>query len=493
VGSPAVQTPIWDEAETFIADNFANPESDGSDGAITDYYYGLYSFTKSMLLHDNSKTGVNPSPIQYLVSMDNPTYAKVDWYAAQTSTYGGTDPENGVARTLVHDQIFDGTHNGAWFAHSDNTSDHWYFDTGWAVTMLNKTVFQQVPVAVATATPNPIANTGFVALNGSLSYDQNPSATITTWAWSIGLPSGTLNISPTTNTGYCTSPSCVTLKLIQITVPTASIPATVPVTLTVTDSKSLTATYQLTINVNAPPIPPTANAGGPYNFCTNTDPKNGALLYGPWIVDGSRSTNPDSLSYPADQITSYQWDWTCSGAFNSASGEQVQVNPGNVGFPTSGSGNICLKVTNNDSSVLPGNPPNGTAQGSAQYTINSEASCMHCVQTLQATAKAPVPGTPGYVQILWIDTNGDPTHPIDHYNIYRSNSSTFIPFTEIAGGSAALPAVQAPASSTLQLTFTDTNVVSGTTYYYRVAPATADNTETCTSNVTLTVTVPKGR
>lgn len=489
------QTPIWDDAESLIRDNFANPESAGSSTSIKDYYYGLYSFTKSMLLHDNSKTGLTSTPIQFLESLDNAANTPIDWYAAQSATYGGTDPTDGVARTLVNDQIYDGSHNGAWFRHSDFTGDHWYFDTAWAVTMLNRTVFQQVPVACATATPNPVANTGFVALNGACSVEQNPSATITTWAWTIALPSGTLSISPTSNNSYCTSPSCVTLKPIQFTIPAASVPGSVAVTLKVTDSKSLTSTFSLTVNIDAPPNPPTANAGGPYNFCTLADAaKPDKLAYGPWIVDGSRSTNPDSAQYPADQIVSYQWDWACANTFTSASGEQVNVSPDKgTGFPTTGTFNICLKVTNNANSVLPGNPPNGTAVGSAQVTINSGANCMHCVQTLQATAKPSVPGTPGYVQILWIDTNGGGATAIDHYNIYRSSSSTFIPFTEIAGGSSNLPAVQAPVSTTQQLSFTDTAVTAGNTYYYRVAPATADNTETCTSNITLMVTVPKGR
>jgi len=43
------------------------------------------------------------------------------------------------------------------------------------------------------------------------------------------------------------------------------------------------------------------------------------------------------------------------------------------------------------------------------------------------------------------------------------------------------------------LYFLDANVVGGTTYYYRIAPATVNNTETCQGNLTLTVALSKGR
>jgi hypothetical protein len=66
--------------------------------------------------------------------------------------------------------------------------------------------------------------------------------------------------------------------------------------------------------------------------------------------------------------------------------------------------------------------------------------------------------------------------------IAGANSSPFTP---------AVAAMPAPGGGTLF--FLDANVVGGTTYYYRVAPATANDTETCQGNVTIAVALSTGR
>ncbi len=158
---------LWDSAETFIRDNFGNPQSDGAGASLKDYYYGMFSFTKSMILHDNSGTGLGNTPIQLLQSMDDPgncaapgvpvtapgsgaspCYPPIDWYGAQTSAIGGTDPTDGVARTIVGNQNSD----GSWFGQNYDNSQN-YFQTAVALIMLNKTVFNPVPVACLTANP----------------------------------------------------------------------------------------------------------------------------------------------------------------------------------------------------------------------------------------------------------------------------------------------------------------------------------------------------
>ena len=53
----------FNNAETFYADNFCNTTSSGAYYAPRAYSYGMFSFTKSMLLHD---PGGVLSPIQYL-------------------------------------------------------------------------------------------------------------------------------------------------------------------------------------------------------------------------------------------------------------------------------------------------------------------------------------------------------------------------------------------------------------------------------------------
>lgn len=130
----------WDKAETFMRDNFANTGEPICGGSLTceayyapkAYTYGLFSFTKSMLLH-NINGALQPiTLLQSKTAGVNP----IDWYAAQVS---GGDPTDGVARTLVNRQD---PANGFWYGHS-YVSQHFPFETAWSIIMLRKTVFVQ--------------------------------------------------------------------------------------------------------------------------------------------------------------------------------------------------------------------------------------------------------------------------------------------------------------------------------------------------------------
>ena len=520
---------LWDSAETFIRDNFGNPQSDGAGGSLKDYYYGMFSFTKAMILHDNSGTGLGNTPITTLQSMDDPgncaapgvpvtspgsgagpCYPAIDWYAAQTPAYGGTDPTDGVARTIVGNQNAD----GSWFG-NNYTGAQDYFETAVALIMLNKTVFNPVPVACFTANPNQVASGGAVTLDGNCSVEQNPANHLVTWQWDISGTGAGFTIGP--GNPLCLTASCSKIKANFSAPSGASLPYNFPVRLEVTDSGNLSATVAGSVRISFPPNPPVANAGGSYNFCPNTK-AGGGLIYAPFLLDGSHSTNPDQGSTdgtpnaPPSTIVAYDWDYSCSGAFNSAHGAQVDATtafdiPADFGT----SFNICLRVTNNDLCATPAgqtaNPPQCAYPTAAVGTLSSVAStgvtihnstdeaCTHCVQTLSGVSKVSSPGVPAYIGLYWTDTNTSAGFPIDHYNIYRSTSASFTPFTEIAGASSSpfLPRSGEAFSGGTQLYFQDNNVVGGTTYYYRVSPATANDTETCQGNLTLAVTLAKGR
>jgi hypothetical protein len=513
---------LWDNAETYLRDNFANTGNDATT-SMKAYYYGMFSFTKAMLLHDNNDgagaIGTGNQPISLLQSSDDPNtcsspvpiaspgsgagpcYPAIDWYAAQTSAYGGTDPTNGVARTILNDQQAD----GSWFG-QNYTGAQDYFQTGISITMLNKTVFQPVPVACFTTNPSHVASGGPVTLDGGCSVEQNPAYSLVSWQWDV---SGTGGTSFTIKPG---SPQCLTASCSKIiynfTLPNgASLPYNYPVRLRVTDNASpaLTADVVGNVVISSPPNPPNANAGGPYNFCPNTTVA-GSLIYAPFLLDGSKSTNPDQGKTDGTNgavpstITAYDWDYACSGAFTSAHGAQVNATGAfDVAADFGTSFNVCLRVTNNDNLAF---PSAGLAAGlssvaSAQVSIHNPTDevCTHCVNTLGGKAKAPVAGTPGNIQLYWTDTNTSAQFTIDHYNIYRSTSASFNPYTQIAGAASspfvsAVP-VSVPAGGTLY--FVDNNVVGGTTYYYRIAPATVNDTETCQGNVTVTVAISKGR
>jgi len=472
----------WDWAESFERDNFDNPQIGNSESDMKDYYYGMFSFTKSMLLHSNASSGGGITPIQYLHSTDQGgTYPDIDWYAAQNASYGGTATSNGVARTLISGTPANGIagqgSDGSWTDHSSLTSDQWYFETAWAIIMLNHTVFQQVPTACGTATPNPATDGTSVQLSGQCSTDPNPAPVqITTWQWDIS------GVAPYNN--YALNGVKVNATL---TAPaTCALPCSYPVGLQVTDSLGLSSTVVVIVTLTNPTgaVPPVANAGGPYNFCPN-ESANGTPIYTPWYLNGSASSQANGYV-----ITAYNWDFSCSGAFTSATGVQprVDVGPNNLFNHNSTPFNVCLQVTNNT-----GIAQDTYSVASAQVTVHSptDPECSHCVATQSAKAKNFTPGNPGDAQIYWIDTNTSPAFPIDHYNIYRSSNASFTPFIQVAGASGHYPAVKAQAGGGEQLVLIDGTIPapSSQPYYYRIAPATTNDTETCASPITLSVVV----
>ncbi|HEV2423869.1 MAG TPA: hypothetical protein VGZ29_03470 [Terriglobia bacterium] len=138
----------WNLTESYYADNFCNANSNGAYYAPRAYTYGLFSFTKAMLLH--SPGGVL-TPIQYLRTLTPNVFTTnssvppntIDWYAALSSANGGTDPCDGVAQTIVQRQNPVGYPClGCWYG------DNYYgyqdpFETAWSIIMLRKTVFVQ--------------------------------------------------------------------------------------------------------------------------------------------------------------------------------------------------------------------------------------------------------------------------------------------------------------------------------------------------------------
>jgi hypothetical protein len=139
----------FNNAETYYADNFCNAIGGGAISAPRAYSYGLFSFTKSMLLHDPNGA---LTPIQYLrtqtpgVFPGNPSTGvpvnELDWYGAVSTANGGTDPCDGVAQTLVDLQLNPayGVYDGHWFGNNYDGYQY-YYETAWSIIMLNKTVF----------------------------------------------------------------------------------------------------------------------------------------------------------------------------------------------------------------------------------------------------------------------------------------------------------------------------------------------------------------
>jgi hypothetical protein len=119
----------WNMAESFYHDNFCSTNASGY-YAPKAYTYGMFSFTKAMLLH--SPGGVL-TPLQFLADEPSGTNP-IDWYAAQAANGDACD---GVAQTLVSRQASD----GHWFSEDYDCGPQCYFETAWSIIMLNKTVF----------------------------------------------------------------------------------------------------------------------------------------------------------------------------------------------------------------------------------------------------------------------------------------------------------------------------------------------------------------
>lgn len=471
----------WDWAETYERDNFDNTQNYDATHDMKDYYYGLFSFTKSMLLHDNSGTGLVTTPIQMLRSLDNAAMAPIDWYSAQDSHWGGTDSSNGVARTLVSGSVAGalpagdgGTTNvagqnsdGSWSGHDYGgyTSD---FNTGWAIIMLNHTVTQLVPVACATS-PSGTNNTP-IQLNGQCSFDQDPNKQIVSWDWDVSGSAGTTFSVHGVNPFHT-----FVLPVGQ------SLPYQFPVRLRVTDNGNPAATadyvFNVTLNAGNGDFPPVANAGGPYNFCPNLTP---------WKLDGSLTTQQ-----PNNTISSYGWDFSdnCVNGVNYGDSSQVQPRvdtgaPNMFGFAP-GSYCVKLRVVNNQNE-------SSVASSTVNIYTSSDLHCSNCVQQPTGKAKNASPGSPGDAQLYWLDTN-TAAFPVDHYNIYRSSTATFNTQVQIAGANGVYPAVPAPAVKGSQMLFIDGTAATAATYYYRISPATINDVNTCSSPVTVQVVVKASR
>ncbi|MCP5527326.1 MAG: PKD domain-containing protein [Verrucomicrobiales bacterium] len=417
--------PSWDQCETYLRDRFGN--TGGPSSAIKDYYYGLFSFVKSMLLHDPDEDGID-DPIQLLQSQ-TPGVPPLDWYAAEAS-YG--DPTDGVARTLIDDQ----NAGGYWRGHQVD-SRQYSFETAWAIQMLRATVFDPgTPVAVAKAIPNPGVVGQTIIVDGTDSFHQAGGRSIVQWEWDID-GDGAFDVDG---------------PVVALTFPAV---AAYPITLRVSDDGSPVKTDldTVTVRITSPPIEPTAVPAGPYVFCPSAQP---------WFLDGRRSVNPDEGAHevgpnPGDTIQEYAWDLDGDLDFDDAFGATVDVTSY---FQALGPGAylVQLRVTDTTSQSFPASGAGDLSHtASAQVFVKAvgDPQCDCVTLSLDSVVEKTV-------TLSWTD------HALaSFYSIYRGTS---------AGGPYLW------LDSTTETTYADDDGLSGTTYYYVVRPAALNSDEYCQSN-----------
>jgi PKD domain len=413
----------WDLSEGFLRTNFCNASTSPLQN-IREYYYGLFSFTKSMLLHDANGDQIS-EPIAMLGT-------DLDWYGAQASA---GDLCDGVARTLVDDQNAAGYWRG-----NDFSSTQYSFETGWAIVMLNRTVFASgVPVAVATPNPNPAIAGQTVNLSGANSFHQNPSRNIVTWEWDLD------------NDGAFDDASGVTTS--------TSFPVIgdYPVGLRVCDDGGTDELCDDTIEiirVTTPPIAPTADANGPYVFCPAAKP---------WFLDGTGSSNPDEggsePGQPGDTIQSWEWELNGDNAYDDALGAQPNVTAFYEALGT-GDYNAQLRVTDTTATSYPSSNFGDLSDTDlTQVSVRDAADpACSCVDNLAGRPKR------NKIQLTWADSA-----PAGGYNVYRST---------VAGGPYSFLANTSSSYST----YLDSSVAAGNTYFYVVRPADLAGKELCQSN-----------
>ncbi len=290
-------------------------------------------------------------------------------------------------------------------------------------------------VAVVSATPNPAVANQIITLNGSQSYHLIEGQQIISWDWDLN------------NDGiFDVSGPIITTSFPEL--------GTYPVTLRVTDDSDipLTATANVDLEVNLPPLKPTAQSGGPYVFC----PQNK-----PWYVDGSASANPDDgLSEPGfevDQITSYAWDLDNDQLFDDAQGSLVDVTDF---YSSQGVGDYLLRLQVEDN-TLNAFPSSGLSNltdiSITQVRVRDEADAQcNCLVDIAVRSKM------NKAQLTWTDS-GAPA-----YGVYRSNTE---------GGPYELIAVTENRYST----YLDLGLDYDVTYYYTVAELNTAGLPVCRS------------
>ncbi len=414
---------MWEKTETWIRDHFAD-DTGSYASSMKSYYYGMLSFVKAMRLH--APGGVS-QPIDLLRS-STPGVMPIDWYAAEKAN---GDPTDGVARTLVNDQY--GT--GQWYG-NDASGDQYRFDTAFAILMLLHPT-EQLPVAVATVSPNKGLTGQTIKFDGSKSYHLGaPALSIVAWEWDFH--------DGTTASGVTATHSWAAL-------------GDYPVTLTVTDDNVPPRQAQATVvaHITTPPVPPVADAGRTYVFCPAAQP---------WFLDGRGSFAPDAgqhepgcVGCPDKVLVKYEWDlgdgvWQDLGPTPDVTAYFAAKGPGAY--------TVQLRVTDNSAVSFPTFGADMTSDPDSAVVFVKALTDPDCSCITDLTVKPKGKA----LELTWTDYGAG-----GGYNVYRS---------DVAGGPYGLIG-NTPAGVSV---YDDSGVVSGNTYYYIVRGVEVSGFETCQSN-----------
>jgi hypothetical protein len=382
-----VTDPRWVRSERWMAENWDTGEN--WFGGAKNNLYAMYAMAKAMRL-------AKPAPVV------NFAVDGFDWYR-------GSVTRDGVAKALSDTLIA----NGGLYPQT-----YWAgnpLETIWAVIILRPTLFAAAPVACATAHPNPAYSDLPITFDPACSGHSEPGKTIANlvkfeWDWDNN---GTYDESSTTPVTKSHAFHCDT------------VPCAFPVGLRVTDDAGLTATFVLNINITDPPHPPVSRSKAEFWVSE--------CLGDTLTLDGSASFDPDEgkkqtgcAACPVDTITAYEWDF--DGApfdYTSASGKIVNLGSAwSANFPTVGSHDIGLRVTDNTALAYPASgQPNLKDEAFSKVFVYQAGAC-----DLGAVASCDS------VHLAWSSTGAG------SYRVYRSLTGPNADFVEVANTGTATTA-----------------------------------------------------
>jgi len=218
------------------------------------------------------------------------------------------------------------------------------------------------------AAPGTVEPGGTVVLTASAS-DANAGDTLTS-AWSA--PSGSFAQSGSLSTSW-TAPSAA---------------ATVPLTLTVTDSKGATARITFNVNVNS------GKGDVAVNASLNTWPQVGNISASATALEVNESTTVSTTASDNDGDTlAYSWAASCAGTWSNASSATAQFTA--TALPGSSVCNNCnLTVTVTD--VRNGQPIGGQTTGTLSICVGPRTTARFppdITETFQSSTSATANGT----------------------------------------------------------------------------------------------------
>jgi large repetitive protein len=366
-----------------------------------------------------------PAPVERFASNN------FDWYNGSTDTLG-------LARIILSLQQPDGHWNDAIWTYDSPLA------TAWMIVTLKPALFKAAPIACFSAQPTPTYPNAAITFDPSCSGHSETGKTIRNivkfeWDWN--------------NDGAYDTTTTAPLK-VSNAFPCGTLPCHLPVTLKVTDDAGLTKTVTNFIDITDPPHPPVAISGGPYF---------GSTYARDMLFDASKSYHPDANKHaagcatcPNDVITAYDWDYY-GAPFTYQDGHGKTVYPVYTG---SGKWDIGLWVTDNASLAFPGS----TVMTDASFSTVTVYS--GCIPTITAGSKS------GRVLVAWTPGPAGTT-----YDIYRST----------VGPSSTFVKIKSKYRSSTN-SYTDTTVINGRKYWYRVLRTTPTGALGCGSKASVAVT-----